>query len=274
MQQISLLTIVGVLSFSLSGVLSKSQPEPIPAKSSTYAVDAEPPKTRAGKTRRPTPEGRRYRTRATLAADNKTTEHTETPLARVYQHLLQLRRQHADLIDAGEVKNAKKLHRRISQFERSFRYPVPASPGTDPRAHAIGIYSVRDKPVRVRVTDSSAPVVLVLTAYSTACWIVEADIGVQIDLVICTGYHNQTVERLPPGVPVFSTCYDDRSKDYAYAYGPDRAKWGELEEFVRKWTGGMEISTVAGGYYSAQESYVVGPENADWRVQMLDREVQ
>ncbi len=274
MYQISVLTIVGVLSFSLPGLLNKLQSEPAPSNSSKYAVDADPSKPSSGKRGRPTPEGLRYHTKAKPTSEKESVPITGPPLARVYQQLLKLRQQHTDLIDAGETKKAKRLQRRIFEFERRFRYPVPALQSVDPRVHAIGFYSPRQKTVRVRVTDSSAPVVLVLTAYSSACWTVEADDDVQIEFVICTGYHKQTVDGLPKGVPVFSSCYDDRSQDYAYAYGPDRTKWDKLEKLIRTWTGGLEISTVAGSYYSAQEPYVVGPENTDWRVQMLDRDVR
>ena len=274
MHQISVLTIVGVLSFSLPEFLSQTQPESVPVGSSTNAVDAEPSKTFAGKRGRPKPAGIRYRTEARLSSAKATVQHSGPPLARVYQQLLKLRHQHTDLIHAGQTKKAKRLRRRMSEFERRFRYPIPASQSTGPRVHAVGFYRPRQDSVRVRITDSSAPVVLVLTAYSAACWTVEAEDDVQIDFVICTGYHKQTVDGLPKGVPVFSSCYDDRSKDFAYAYGPDRTKWDKLEELVRTWTGGLEVSTVTGGYYSAQDLYVIGPENADWRVQMLDRDVQ
>ena len=274
MYQISLLVVAGVLSFSVSGLLSESQPEVAETDRARYV----PSKSPAGKRRRPTPEGLRYRTNVMPASGKQTASLNGPPLARVCQKLLHLRRQHTDFIEAGETKQAGKLQRRIAEVERRFRYPVPAPHSINPRIHAIGIYSPREQSVRVRVTDTSAPVVLVLTAYSAACWTVEADDDVQIDFLICTGYHKQTVDGLPPGVPVFSSCYDDRAKDYAYAYayayGPDRKKWDKLTEFVRKWTGGLEISTVTGGYYSAQEAYVVGPENVDWRIQMLDRDLQ
>jgi hypothetical protein len=272
--QISVLTIVGVLSFSLSGLLSESQPEVVEADGTRHAANEESTESPAGKRGRPKPEGLLYRTKARLTSVQEVAQHAGPPLARVYQRLLNLRRQHTDFMVAGEIKEAKKLQRRIAEVERRFRYPAPAPHSINPRVHAIGIYSSREQPVRVRVTDTSAPVVLVLTAYSAACWAVEADDDVQVDFVICTGYHKQTVDGLPLGVPVFSSCYDDRAKDYAYAYGPDRKKWDKLTEFVRKWTGGLEMSTVTGGYYSAQEAYVVGPENADWRIQMLDRDLQ
>jgi hypothetical protein len=272
--QISVLIVVGIVSVSLPGVLNISQPEVADENGETYVAGAEPKKTVVRGRGRPKPDGLRYRTRLYPALEKETPRLAGPPLARVYQYLLHLRRQHTDLVDAGEVKKAKKLQRRISEFERRFRYPVPTPQNVDPRVHAVGFYSAGQKPVRVRVTDNATPVVLVLTAYESVTWIIDACDDAQIDFVICTGYHKQIVDGLPQGVPVFSYSYDDRSHEYAYAYGSDRAKWENLEDSVRTWTGGLDVSTVAGSYSATKELYVVGPDDPDWRVQMLDCDIQ
>ncbi|GEM_PF-1791301 len=118
------------------------------------------------------------------------------------------------LESSGEARRANRLQHRIADIERRLRYAIPAATGANPQVHAIGLYSCNQLPPKVLVTATSSPVVLVLTAYSSAQWAVEAANEVQFDLVICTGYHRQTVVG---GVPGFSYCYDDRTGDYAYA---------------------------------------------------------
>lgn len=209
--------------FSLSGLISESQPEAVETDRSGYV----PSISFAGMPIRPTPKGLRYRTNVMPASGKPATPVNGTPLARVYQKLLNLRRPHTDFIDAGKTKKAKMLSRRMAEVERRFRYPVSAPHSI----HAIGIYNPRAQQAGVQVTDTSAPVVLVLTAFSAACCVLEAEDDVQVEFVICTGYHRQTIDGLPLAVLVFSSSDDDRVKDYAY--GPDRKKWDMLTDFLR-----------------------------------------
>ena len=90
----------------------------------------------------------------------------------------------------NDHRGAKKLAQRIQILEQRFRYPVPAPNHEEPIVHAVGTYSQRDakQPVRVTVTDTSGPIVLVLTPYNAVTWNVEAANDVQIDFIICTGY--------------------------------------------------------------------------------------
>ena len=215
----------------------------------------------------------RYSTHQTIDSKDQQQLPDGPPLARVYQYLLHLRQLHSELLSTGETKQAKKLERRLAELERRFRYPVPAPLSTAPRVHAIGVYQSYESPVKVRVTDASGPVILVLTSYNLATWQVEADEGVQIDFIVCSGYKRQSVANTPKGVPVFTYCYDDRSHDFAYAYGPERSEWDKMETWIKKLTGGHAITTITGNYYALKETYILGPENNDWRIQMLDQDI-
>ena len=250
--------------------LAGAFPEFAAETSSEIPSEGEP----VGQRGRPIPNGRRY---ATVPDSAKSREQPALPqgpaLARIYQHLLELRRQHVEAEIQGDDRKARKLSRRINGLERGFRYPVHAVPSTEPRVHAVGFYSSGEHQPRVRVTDSSSPIVLVLTGYSSHSWTVEANEDVQIDFVMLTGYYEQTVSGVPDGVPVFAWSYDRGTHGYAYAYGPDRSKWTKLEEFVVQKTGGLPIATALGSYYSPEKSVVIGPENSDWRLQMLERRI-
>ena len=221
----------------------------------------------------PFPNGVRYSSRQTIDSNDQQPLSDGPPLARVYQYLLHLRQLHSELLSTGETKQAKKLERLLAELERRFRYPVPAPLSTAPRVHAIGVYQSYESPVKVRVTDASGPVILVLTSYNLATWQVEADEGVQIDFIVCSGYKRQSVANTPKGVPVFTYCYDDRSHDFAYAYGPERSEWDKMESWIKKLTGGHAITTITGNYYALKETYILGPENNDCRIQMLDQDI-
>ncbi|MCA9059420.1 MAG: hypothetical protein KDA85_13020, partial [Planctomycetaceae bacterium] len=188
-----------------------------------------------------------------------------------YQNLLELRRLHAEYVIAEQTRPARRLKERIASLEKQFRYPIPAPEHQEPVVHAVGVYSSHrgDNPIHVRVTDDSGPVVLVLSAYSAVKWDVEVSEGVQIDVVICTGYDHQQVVSIPEGIPVLYFDYEQSSGEYAYAYGADRSKWGELDQFVATQTGGLPITTGLGWYY-APESCEIGPGNVRWRLQMLN----
>lgn len=196
-----------------------------------------------------------------------------TALATVYRKLLELRRQHECLMQQDDHRGAKKLAGRIEDLERRFRYPVPAPNHQEPIVHAVGTYSQRNvkQPVNVTVTDTSGPIVLVLTAYNAVTWNVEAAKDAQIDFIICTGYYDQKIGCIPNGTPVFQYSYYQNAGEYAYAYGSDRSEWGSLEKFVARHTGGLSIQTALGSYYSHDE-YLIGPENVHWRVQMLNQQ--
>lgn len=196
-------------------------------------------------------------------------------LPRVYQHLLSLRRQLRELERHEDSRGARRVQQQIAELERRLRCPVGPPKHSEPVVHAVGVYSQSNaaKPVRVQVTDTSGPIVLVLSGYSSIMWKVELSEDVQIDFVICTGYEQQQVIQLPDGIPVFSFSYSNGSEQYAYAYGDDRSQWKSLESFVAQQTGGLPIRTALGSYHSRDQPYVVGPENVDWRVRVLDQEL-
>ena len=220
------------------------------------------------------PSGPSYRSDSDSGNDITPSECTptlDTPLARVYQHLLSLRQKHANFVDDGNTRKADELQQQIQSVERPFRHAVSMPCHAEPFIHAVGAYTQKNHNdvVVVNVTDDTGPVILVLTGYSEINWQVKCADEVQIDFIICTGYCDQRVTCVPDGIPVLNFSYYHNSGEYAYAYGADRNQWNDLDVFIHKQTGGLSIRTALGSYY-AHETYEVGPRNVEWRIQMLD----
>ncbi|MEZ6139946.1 MAG: hypothetical protein R3B84_05175 [Zavarzinella sp.] len=98
------------------------------------------------------------------------------------------------------------------------KIPVKKLP---PQVHGIGVYSSLDrdsKKVIVKIQDSKAPIILVLSAYDSVKWEIVAPKGV-VRRVIVSGYHLQEVSGLEKTVPIDNTSYDAGDKTgYFYCY--------------------------------------------------------
>lgn len=163
----------------------------------------------------------------------------DSRLAHVYQTILRQRRalrQSRGIDDRPDRKHRDGMGRSL---EFNFRDPHHGPTHSEPRAHAVGVYSQRnrDTPVTVDVTDTSGPIVLVLSGYSENTWCVRVASDARVDLVLATGYEPQHVIGLPDGVPVFRKHYQSAAPDYACAYGPDAAEWQTMAAAVERWTG-------------------------------------
>jgi len=195
----------------------------------------------------------------------------DSPLAIVYGRICQLREQADKLLQQVQHSAWLRVSEELNDLLQAFRRPRPLELHAAPHVHAVGIYSQQntDQSVVVRVADRSGPLVLVLCGYESVNWTVERHDGVVIDFVILSGYYEQHVDGLGEDTPVFTSYYGSSSDTYAYAYGRNRSEWNKVETWIQKLAGLPKIHTVQGGYNESGEPFVIGPQNVDWRVQMI-----
>lgn len=97
-----------------------------------------------------------------------------------------------------------------------------AEPRDGSELHVVGIYDALRAPSagvgRFEIeVHRKTPMVLVLSAHEATEWIVRADAGAQIEEVIVTGYHAQSVQ-VPAGIPVTSRSYALDGSFFGNAY--------------------------------------------------------
>lgn len=144
--------------------------------------------------------------------------------------------------------------------------PAAAS---EKRMYVVGRYSSA-APMRVRVTDASVPVVLVVCGQRKIEWKVEAAPGVTIDSIIAAGSLPQVVSDKPDGVPVRSlsgadgfALYDARNVD---AVERVSRKLSEL-------TGGLNVTAI-NAVHRSEGLQRVGPDVGVQRVQLVLRHLE
>lgn len=158
---------------------------------------------------------------------------------------------------ADEFSNA--LARLRDEFEGKYR------DSNQPELHLVGIH-VADG-TRVRVTDTTRPIVLALCSYNESQWTVDVGAGVNLKRVIVGGYHRQRVNGVPEGVPLDIYTYDDRTGGF-HTYKRDDPRFADVTRTLRDKTG-LDITTFQGTYKYTGHPIVIGPENSEWRIQRL-----
>jgi hypothetical protein len=129
--------------------------------------------------------------------------------------------------------------------------------------HVVGVYESRARKAVVEVREAKKPVILVLCAYESVTWSVQAAKDVEVVQVIASGYHKQAVEGVK--VPVFTYSYDERSqgKDgrpfYFYTYDHDEEKYPNMVTKVRQLTG-KKVTSFQGRYSFKKVPFVIGGE--------------
>jgi beta-lactamase regulating signal transducer with metallopeptidase domain/predicted esterase len=114
--------------------------------------------------------------------------------------------------------------------------------------HVIGVYQGRkvagneNGRVNVEVRPTAKPVVLVLTSYFSVDWQIELARGARIKKVIASGYNEQEIKGLPPGVPIENRSYfpvdgSRRKNGWFWASGWNGPQWRELVRRLNALTG-------------------------------------
>jgi hypothetical protein len=129
--------------------------------------------------------------------------------------------------------------------------------------HVVGLYESRGRKAIVEVRQAKKPIILVLCAYESVTWSVQAAENVDILQVIASGYHKQAVEGVKAPVSTYS--YDERSVGpdgqpfYFYTYDHDEEKYPNMVGKVRQLTG-KKVSSFQGRYSFKKMPFVVGAE--------------
>ncbi|MFO0899405.1 MAG: C-type lectin domain-containing protein [Pirellulales bacterium] len=173
---------------------------------------------------------------------------------------------------AGNTQAAQTWSALLGEADRLLEGQRPAG---KLELHVLGLYEgdtfKGDRGfVAVKVTDTSAPLILALGAYESVHWQIEAAPGVAIEQVILSGYEPQYVSGLPEGTSVADYSRGRESGEglpYAYSRQSDDSegpRYPRLVAGLKKLTG-LEPSTFQGAYSPQRKPFVVGPESLDWR---------
>jgi hypothetical protein len=126
----------------------------------------------------------------------------------------------------------------------------------------VGLYQpgTQGGEVVVQVNASDKPIILVLTAYTTVNWKIEAAKDAQLVKVIIGGYHPQKVDGAD--VPVESYTYLPRQPGvarlrYFYAYRENDAMYQRMATMLRQLTN-KEITAFQGSYNYTGTPFVIG----------------
>ena len=129
-----------------------------------------------------------------------------------------------------------------------------------PELHVIGVYEginvknnvkheqPKGKTVIVNISITNKSIVLALSSYAKTKWIIKAEKTVDIEKIILSGYHSQSVIGVPNTIPIEVYTYDNspclhcyQGNSYFYSYkSPPSSK-------LKKITG-LEITSWQGKY--------------------------
>lgn len=163
----------------------------------------------------------------------------------------------------GDKEYADQLTRRVATLRERLAGKYPAEKNAQPQLHLVGFYNA-DGAV-VEVGDSSRPVVLALCAYDPSTWTVKVAQGVNLRRVIVGGYHSQKVKGLPENTRLEIYSHDDRTGGF-HTYKRDDPRYANVARQLQELTD-LDIVTFQGTYQYRGRPVVIGPENADWRIQ-------
>lgn len=121
--------------------------------------------------------------------------------------------------------------------------------------HVVGLYEGnKDNKAEVHVRKSAGPIILVLCAYDSVQWNIKADPGADIERIILSGYHKQTVVGIK--TKVTSQSYDERSPSYFFTYDHDEKRFPAMVAEVRAQCG-RGLTSFQGRYRFQRVPFVV-----------------
>lgn len=106
--------------------------------------------------------------------------------------------------------------------------------------------------IDVAITRRGAPMIVVLTSYEPVHWVLSPAYGVNISGVILSGYHKQSVEGVPPNVPVLNTSHEKSETPgvrYFYGYDPSSPDLPSLMKRIEDLTGVPQYNIFFTGTY-------------------------
>ncbi len=196
------------------------------------------------------------------------------------------------LLQAAQVKIAEKAaqgapglddaRKQLATLQAQAAGKAQVVTGTDTHVHVISIYeSTPPAGVKreagfapfgictVKVTDTSAPVVLVLTSYARTRWKIELAEGVKLKSVHAHGYRDQWIIGVPAGIKVDEQSFvETRSGLWTSSKPNHKAMSPGFAKSVQKLTG-RPATTFFGTYRARPAAIVLGPGSPAWRTQVL-----
>lgn len=114
-----------------------------------------------------------------------------------------------------------------------------------------------EKEIIVKISDTTSPIILALTAYEKTLWKVSIKRGVKIVKVILGGYHSQRVTGLSPKTPIEAYTYDPspcdncwQGPEYFYSYKTPPKELGKIT--------GLPVTSFQGRYSGSEFSIFPG----------------
>jgi hypothetical protein len=190
----------------------------------------------------------------TLASRRRVLAGGDGILAELDERFAQAERDIARLIADQKADLAGQLESRLKQLRRFLHGDVVKR--DDERLFAVGFYEGR--PTTVRVTDTSGPIVLAVSSYERVPWTIEVDPGVEVRKIIVGGHEQPQILFSPPNIPV------EQHSFYTYPNKSDDS--GQAVKSLKELTG-LDLATLLGEYRSSGATVLVGPQNAQWRIQ-------
>ncbi|MBY0552413.1 MAG: protein kinase [Candidatus Obscuribacterales bacterium] len=191
----------------------------------------------------------------------------------------------ANLLSAeGKSAEADDMQSQLNSFKELYegQFTNPSDRSTE--LQMVGVYgptsgrwdSKNGPVVNVHVTYTGAPIVLALTAYESVIWKLSVDPGVRIKQVVTSGYYRQKVDGLPPGVPVWSSSYEERRdtpeangrKPFFYAYSKSEGSFHKAVSALKVMLN-LNLRTFQGQYSADGKTIIVGPSDKIWRAQQV-----
>ena len=135
------------------------------------------------------------------------------------------------------------------------------------RLYLVGRYNSIG-PAKIRVTDTTGPVVLAVCGQQSIEWHIEAAEGVEIVEIIAGGSMEQQVTKSPTGVPVRSVFGKD---GFSLQDGRDLLAVKRVKKRLQELTG-LELAAYTAAH-RADGVQIVGPEDGGQRIQIIRQEL-
>lgn len=138
--------------------------------------------------------------------------------------------------------------------------------------HVVGVYegkrkklsrqnsiqSRRQNTIKVNIPNSNKPVILALTAYDPVHWEINSRNKRNIEHIILSGYHDQTISGISSDIPLSDLQRNtSRGGGLPYAYKEGSRKYHLLKEKLKKLTG-KEIHKFYGDYSGSEYTLKIG----------------
>lgn len=137
-----------------------------------------------------------------------------------------------------------------------------------PRVYVVGRYGSA-QPVRVRVTDTSGPVTLVVCGRQAIDWKIEVAEGVDLTEILAAGIVGQTVSRYPSNTKLR---YFSGAAGFVVYDSRQQMSMDRVRRRVSQLTGGLDVAAVA-AVHQSMGTQIVGPQDGELRMQLIRREL-